>query len=51
MAGFEQRLGDVRPANAALAGDLVDPFEPNRCADAGERRNHLLGAFQPSFPK
>ena len=45
VTGFEQRLGDVRSAHAAFAGDLVHPLQGDRRTDAHERRDHLLSAF------
>ena len=38
VAGLEQRLGDVRPADAAFAGDLEDALQRDRRAELGESR-------------
>ena len=47
VAGLEQRLGDVRPTDAAFAGYFEDAFQLDRRADAVEGLDHFRGAGQP----
>src|SRR5438477_4601790 len=51
IASFQQRLGHVRPTDAALTRDFEDALEANWHTQPLERLDHLLGALQPRVAK
>src|SRR3954462_8415846 len=48
---FEQRLGNVRATDAALAGDFEDALEADRLAEGSECIDHLFCPREPRFTK